>query len=447
MSDVRPTFKTAKVMATTSSSFAGYQAPSSSSEGASPTSSSAALGQMFSPSTTLGPTSSSAAASQNLSQVVIPVPISSGVVQVLGAGGDTLDEFAPVTLDSSAPAPTATAKYPTAEGGNLAMANGFNNVYAILNESSSCIPSDPNQAYACISGEIAECQADETYVLKSCPRFQSCYALPKPSGSTGVVVQCADPSYAASVRAGLSLSAAGPVAVSSQPAQILQAEGDFSQTTQSENMQNPTQSAPSSSSAQATVQSQIMATIPSAIASTASGSRDQGSDQVDKSAVSTGGFQISAQSVSPSQTQAPNPSVLAGTGTAQQLHDSNSSSSSPKSETTSQIPSTTEPVYSVPEALFAVVTAAGNGQASPSESSAQASVPTFQASQPYQTSSTPVSIQPTSTSSIDGGSTTFASTGVPVNEKVAVGNDQATVTVTVTVTTTERPAPVTTVAS
>ena len=447
MSDVRPMFNTAKVMATSSSSLAQYQISSSFSEGASPISSSATLDQMFSPSTTLAPISSSAATSQGPSQVVIPVPISSGVVQVLGAGGDTADEFAPVTLDSSAPAPTATAKYPTAEGGNIAMANGFNNVYAKLNESSSCNPSDPSQAYACISGEIAECQADETYVLKSCPRFQSCYALPKPSGSTGVVVQCADPSYAASVRAGLSLSTAAPPAVSSQPAQLLQAEGDSSQVTLSESMQNPTQPAPSSSSVQATIQSQIVVTTPSVIASTASGSRDRGSDQVDQSAVSTSGFSISAQSASPSQAEAPNPSVLAGTSTAQQFHDSSPLISSPKSETTSQLPSTTEPVYSVPNALFAVVTAAENGQASPSESSAQASIPTFQASQPPQTFSTPVSLQPTSTSSIDGDSTTFVSTGVPVNEKVAVANDQATVTVTVTVTTTEKPAPVTIVSS
>ena len=447
MSVVRPTFNTAKVMATSSSSFAEYQISSSSSEGASPISSSAALGQMFSPSTTLAPTSSSAATSQTLSQVVIPVPISSGVVQVLGAGGDTVDEFAPVTLDSSAPAPTATAKYPTAEDGNIAMANGFNNVYAKLNESSSCNPSDPSQAYACISGEIAECQADETYVLKSCPRFQSCYALPKPLGSTGVVVQCADPSYAASVRAGLSLSTAAPAAVSSQPAQLSQAEGDISQATQSESMQNPTQPAPSPSSAQATIQSQIVVTTPSVVASTASDSRDRGSDQVDQSAVSTSGFSVSAQSASPSQAQAPIPSVLAGTSTARQLHESSSLSSSPKSETTPQLPSTTEPVYSVPNALFAVVTATETGQTSPNESSAQASNPTFQASQPHQTFSTPVSLQPTSTSSVDVGSTMFASTGVPVNEKVAVANNQATVTVTVTVTTTEKPAPVTIFAS
>lgn len=366
---------------------------------------------------------------------------------MLGAGGDTVDEFAPVTLDSSAPAPTATAKYPTAEGGNIAMANGFNNVYAKLNESSSCNPSDPSQAYACISGEIAECQADETYVLKSCPRFQSCYALPKPLGSTGVVVQCADPSYAASVRAGLSLSTAAPTALSSQPAQLLQAEDDISQATQSESMQNPTQPTPSTSSAQATIQSQIVVTTPSVIASTASGSRDQGFDQVDQFAVSTSGFSISAQSASPSQAEAPNPSVLAGTSTAQQFHDSSSLNNSPNSETTSQLPSTTEAVYSVPNALFAVVTAAGNGQASPSKSSAQALASTSEALQPHQTISTPVSLQPTSTSSIDSGSTTLASTGVPVNEKVAVANDQATVTVTVTVTTTEKPAPVTIVTS
>lgn len=417
------------------------------------------------------PTSSSNAASQAPAPVVVPVPISSGLVQVLGAGGDTADEFAPVTLDPSSPAPTGTAKYPTAENGNTAMAAGFNSVYKTLNEDSLCNPGDPNQAYACVDGEIAECQSDNSYVLKSCPQRQSCYALPKASGSTGIVVQCAVPSEAYSMLAGLTSSTAGPVAVTSQSAQVLQVEGGLSQATQSLSAQNPVQPVTSSTSAQATIQSQSMALTPALLAVTTTPSQDQGSDAINKATVSTTtsstSVQSASQTASQSQSQAHGSPVFALTTTAQQVHDSNPLSSPPISDTSPSIPSTTAAVLSIPQALFAVVTAPENNPASSSETSKQTSVPISQASQSYPGISTPViqssamspqanldslqvteaSITSTSTSSADAAAITFAPTGLRVNEKVAVGNGQATVTVTVTVTTTERPAPVTIVAS
>ena len=399
--------------------------------------------------------------------MVVPVPISSGVVQVLGAGGDTADEFAPVTLDPSSPAPTGTARYPTAESGNTAMAAGFNSVYKTLNQDSPCNPADPSQAYACIDGEIAECQSDKSYVLKSCPQGQSCYALPKASGSTGIVVQCAVPSDAYSVLAGLSSPTASPIAVTSQPAQVLQVEGGLSQATQSLSAQNPVQTVTSSTSAQATTQSQIVAPTPALLAVTTTPSQDQGSDGVDKATVQTRTSSTSAQSTFLTQSQTPDSSGHAVTTTAQQFHDSNPLSSPPKSDTSPSIPSNTAAVMSIPQALFAVVTAPENNAASPSETSKPDSVPTSQASQSDPGISTPVvqssamspqanldnlqvteaSIPSTSTSSADAAATTFAPTGLMVNEKFAVGNGQATVTVTVTVTTTERPAPVTIVAS
>ena len=413
------------------------------------------------------PTSSSNAASQAPAPVVVPVPISSGLVQVLGAGGDTADEFAPVTLDPSSPAPTGTAKYPTAENGNTAMAAGFNSVYKTLNEDSPCNPGDPSQAYACVDGEIAECRSDNSYVLKSCPQGQSCYALPKASGSTGIVVQCAVPSEAYSMLAGLTSSTAGPVAVTSQSAQVLQVAGGLSQATQSLSAQNPVQPVRSSTSAQATIQSQSMAPTPALLAVTTTPSQDQGSDAINKATVSTTTSSTSVQSASQSQSQAHGSPVFALTTTAQQVHDSNPLSSPPISDTSPSIPSTTAAVLSIPQALFAVVTAPGNNPASSSETSKQTSVPISQASQSYPGISTPViqssamspqanldslqvteaSITSISTSSADAAAITFAPTGLRVNEKVAVGNGQATVTVTVTVTTTERPAPVTIVAS
>lgn len=402
ISHIQSTSSIPKVAATPSSSPVDDQTPSSSG--------------------TAVPTSSTAVPTQTPSQVVVPVPISSGVVQVLGAGGDAVDEFAPVTLDQSAPAPTGTAEYPTAEGGNTAMATGFNKVYAKLNEDTPCNPGDPSQAYACVDGEIAECQSDETYALKSCPRGQSCYALPKPSGLTGVVVQCAVPSDAASMLAGLPSSTAVPVGVTSQPAQILQAEGDFSQATQSVSAQNPVQPVTSSPSAQATVQS---------------------------------------------QTTSSTPSVPTVTAAAQQVHDSNKLNNSPESEAAPPAPSTTAAVFSVPKALFAVVTAVENSRVPSSENRAQASVSISQASQlslgvstpviqstvmspqasPYSLNGMEANVPSTPTTNADGAGTTFASMGLPVDEKVAVGDGQATVTVTVTVTTTEKSPAVTVVAS
>ncbi len=398
------------------------------------------------------PTSSDASSQiQAPSPVVIPVPISSGPVQVLGAGGDTVDEFSPVTLDTSSPTPTGTAKYPTAEVGNSAMAAGFNSVYKSLNEDSPCNPADPNEAYACISGEISECQSDGTYVLKSCPQFQSCFALPKPSGSTGVVVQCAVPSDAHNVLVGLASSTAVPV----QPAQTMHAEEGFGQAIQSVSAPNSVQFVTSSPSAQATVQSQSMASTPSVLAVVAPASQAQGSKQSDESAVSTNTFPTSVQSVFQAESQTFHFPVLA-TATAQQVHGSNSLNNSPKLDSSPSVPSTTADLVSIPSALFAVVTATENNQAS---------IPTSQASQTQSEISAPViqssaispqadldnlqlkeaSVTSTSASSAGGASIIYAPTGVPVNEKVAAGNTQATVTVTVTVT--ERPAAVTIISS
>ncbi len=117
---------------------------------------------------------------------------------IVQLGTSNAAEFAPVTASSNSPTPTPSGvQYPTAEHGNAAMANGFNQIYKTLNVVSTCNANDNNQAFSCISGELAQCQVDGTYVLKSCPDGQSCYALPKASGSTGVSVECALPSDAA----------------------------------------------------------------------------------------------------------------------------------------------------------------------------------------------------------------------------------------------------------
>ena len=108
-------------------------------------------------------------------------------------------QFAAVTVasTSAAPKPSSTVQYPNAQNGNAAMASGFNQIYKTLGETSSCDADDTNQAFSCISGELAQCQSDGTYVLKSCPQGQSCYALPLPSGQSGISVECAVPGDAA----------------------------------------------------------------------------------------------------------------------------------------------------------------------------------------------------------------------------------------------------------
>lgn len=387
-----------------------------------PTSSKAAAGQISSSSAIPISTSHPAAASQTPSSVVVPVPISSGLVQILGTAAD---EFAPVTLNPSLPVPSESMTYPGAEGGNVAMADGYNYNFKQINQDTACNPDDPSQAYVCIGGEIAECQSDETYVLKSCPTGQTCFALPKPSGQTGIVVQCIVPSDADSILAGSSSSTTAPVAVAPQPTPVLQAEGDFSQASQSVSVQDPVQPMTSSLATQPTIQNPKIA---------------------------------------------PTSSLPAVMATAQPIHDPNPLEKIPNSEATPSTPLTTvadaTSSISIPTALFAVVTAP-NDRVSPSENNAQASISGSQASQPSPEVSTPAKqfsatppsaatdgsqptdtgVANTSTSSAESAGITYAPMGVPVNEKAAVGNGQATVTVTVTVTTTEKTPPITIISS
>ena len=142
-------------------------------------------------------------------------------------------QFAAVTVASTsgAPKPSSTVQYPNAQNGNAAMASGFNQIYKTLSETSSCDADDTNQAFSCISGELAQCQSDGTYVLKSCPQGQSCYALPLPSGQTGVSVECAVPGDAAA-RLAAQPSATSP-AVSAVSEASSTVQGPATQTTPS----------------------------------------------------------------------------------------------------------------------------------------------------------------------------------------------------------------------
>ena len=141
-------------------------------------------------------------------------------------------QFAAVTVASTsgAPKPSSTIQYPNAQNGNAAMASGFNQLYQTLSETSSCDAGNTNQAFSCISGELAQCQSDGTYVLKSCPQGESCYALPLPSGQSGISVECAVPSDAAARLAGQSSATSPVVSAVSEASSMIQ--GPATQTTQ-----------------------------------------------------------------------------------------------------------------------------------------------------------------------------------------------------------------------
>ena len=186
---------------------------------------------------------------------------SSAIVQF---GPSNSAEFEPVTVTSLSVTPTATGiQYPGTQGGNRAMATGFNQVFKKLDVTSQCNPNDSNQATACVAGELAACQSDGTYVLKSCPNGQSCYALPKPSGATGVNVECAFPSDAAAQLSGES-NAGVNAAAASKVTSIPQTTGQPvvgsslgpSKLPETESVQIPVQRLSSSSEATVTPSSQ-----------------------------------------------------------------------------------------------------------------------------------------------------------------------------------------------
>ena len=145
---------------------------------------------------------------------------------VVQFGASQSGEFAPVTPSPAAATSTpAGIQYPNAQSGNKAMASGFNQIFATLNETSPCDVNDNNQVIACVSGQPAQCEPNQSgpgnYVLKSCPDGQSCYALPKPSGSTGISVECAIPSDAAAQLSG-EANAGGGASVASKQSTALQ---------------------------------------------------------------------------------------------------------------------------------------------------------------------------------------------------------------------------------
>ncbi|KAI9881178.1 MAG: hypothetical protein M1830_007156 [Pleopsidium flavum] len=92
---------------------------------------------------------------------------------------------------------------------------GYNAIFNKLTPDSPCDATDPNQASACINGQLAKCGADGRYVLAACSQGQKCYALPL-KAAQGVSVQCDNPNDA-NAKLGLSSSGIASPESSAQP--------------------------------------------------------------------------------------------------------------------------------------------------------------------------------------------------------------------------------------
>ncbi|KAG7009295.1 hypothetical protein G7Y79_00003g011630 [Physcia stellaris] len=84
----------------------------------------------------------------------------------------------------------AASNSSSSASGNIAMALGFNSIWASMGESSPCDANDKNQVVACIKGQYAQCSGGK-YAMTPCPQGQQCFALPLSKDFKGVTVQCA----------------------------------------------------------------------------------------------------------------------------------------------------------------------------------------------------------------------------------------------------------------
>ena len=131
----------------------------------------------------------SSAVSNPSSTVQVPSSLL-GDANISGSGFGS----SPPTQSSSATPPKYA--YPDASNGYAAMAQGYNKVFQSLNPLSKCDPADSKQASACVDGQPASCELDGTYTLQSCDQGQSCYAVPKPDGQSGLTIACFTPGEA-----------------------------------------------------------------------------------------------------------------------------------------------------------------------------------------------------------------------------------------------------------
>lgn len=123
-----------------------------------------------------------------------PSSAASGLVPPTSSGSTTSSGSS--TSSSPQVGGPSLSDTPITKGGNVAIANAYNQQFKTLTPDSECSSKDRTQAHACINGLFAECNNAGRYTMTACSEGQQCFALPMPAGSTGIFVQCDKPSDA-----------------------------------------------------------------------------------------------------------------------------------------------------------------------------------------------------------------------------------------------------------
>ncbi|KAL9131271.1 MAG: hypothetical protein Q9217_000758 [Psora testacea] len=113
--------------------------------------------------------------------------------ELLGGASTPTSGSSVTSLSQSNKVSAPKYPYPNADGDNVAMATGYNDVFQRLNPTSKCDPNNAKHASACVDGQPAKCEVDGTYTLQSCDQGKSCYAMPLPDGRIGINIECQEP--------------------------------------------------------------------------------------------------------------------------------------------------------------------------------------------------------------------------------------------------------------
>ena len=154
--------------------------------------------------------------SQSSSSIIGQVPTS-----VLDAPTQTSSASTLLDSQQSLARPSKEA-FPDVTVGASKMAQGYNSVFQGLDATSKCDPNNKQEASACIRGQPGKCESDGTYTLISCDMGQTCYAVPKSNGESGVAVGCYTPKAYQAMISG-DQSSAPNLQASQSPAQDQQA--------------------------------------------------------------------------------------------------------------------------------------------------------------------------------------------------------------------------------
>ncbi|KAL9004942.1 MAG: hypothetical protein Q9188_002261 [Gyalolechia gomerana] len=112
---------------------------------------------------------------------------------------------------STQPSGPSLTAIPVVTGGNVGIANAYNQQFKNLTPESPCNSKDRTQAHACINGLFAECNEAGRYTMTACAQGQQCFALPMPAESTGIFVQCDKPDDANQKLQSSSASSSTPI--------------------------------------------------------------------------------------------------------------------------------------------------------------------------------------------------------------------------------------------